>query len=283
MTTPVSHASPAYRPLELPPRSRKPRRRGVTSMIDFGPDELGWAGGEHGIRDLLSVAADYIDYAKIYAMNALLIPGEVVKRTTALYRDADVAPFAGGILCEYAWTRNDIDGLVALLQRLGITGLEISENYITLTDDERDRLIDRFQKAGLKVVYEFGRKNPDEPMSFDYLGSIVSQVARHGIDHVTVEQCEIDLLAAQGSEALAALAAQPWFDHVLIEVDPYRFPAQHVKMINDFGPEVNLANVAPGQVLRLEGFRRGIGRAVNYSLLSGDASRPAGAHLTPHP
>ena len=35
MTTPVSHASPAYRPLELPPRSRKPRRRGVTSMIDL--------------------------------------------------------------------------------------------------------------------------------------------------------------------------------------------------------------------------------------------------------
>jgi phosphosulfolactate synthase len=268
--------------LELPPRSRKPRRRGITSMIDFGPDEMGWAGGEMGIRDLLSVAADYIDYAKIYAMNALLIPGDVVKRTAALYRDADVAPFAGGILCEYAWSRNEIDGLVALLQKLGITGLEISENYITLTDAERDRLIDRFQNAGLKVVYEFGRKNPDEPMSFDYLGGIVEQVAQHGIDHVTVEQCEIDLLAAQGADALAALAAQPWFDHVLIEVDPYRFPAQHVKMIQDFGAEVNLANVAPGQVLRLEGFRRGIGRAVNYSLLSGDASRPAGAVLGPH-
>jgi hypothetical protein len=29
-------------------------------------------------------------------------------------------------------------------------------------------------------------------------------------------------------------------------------------------------------VLRLEGFRQGVGRAVNYSLLSGDDSRPAG-------
>jgi phosphosulfolactate synthase len=105
----------------------------------------------------------------------------------------------------------------------------------------------------------------------------VNQVAQHGIQHVTVEQCEIDLVAAAGPHALATLAAQPWFDHVLIEVDPYRFPAQHVKMINDFGPDVNLANVTPGQVLRLEGFRRGIGRAVNYSLLSGDASRPAGS------
>ena len=47
------------------------------------------------------------------------------------------------------------------------------------------------------MVYEFGRKNPDDPMSFDYLDGIVSPVARHGIHHVTVEQCEIDLLAAQ--------------------------------------------------------------------------------------
>jgi phosphosulfolactate synthase len=262
--------------LQLPPRSTKPRRCGITSMIDFGPDQFGWTGGENGIRDLLSVAADYIDFAKIYALNALLVPGEVVARTTSLYRDAGIMPFAGGILFEYAWQRDEIEGLIALLRRLGVTGLEISENYVTLTAAERDRSIARFQQQGIAIVYEFGRKNPQQPMSLDELAAVVHQVAQHGIDHVTVEQCEIDLLAAGGRDALAALAAQPWFEHVLIEVDPYRFPGQHVKMIRDFGPEVNLANVTPGQVLRLEGFRRGIGRAINYSLLSGDASRPAG-------
>jgi phosphosulfolactate synthase len=51
-------------------------------------------------------------------------------------------------------------------------------------------------------------------------------------------------------------------------VDPYRFPQQHAQIIRDFGPEVNLANVTPGQVLRLEGFRLGIGRAVDYSLIT---------------
>jgi len=262
--------------LALPQRSPKPRRRGITSMIDFGPDALGWSGGERGIADLLDVAADYIDYAKIYAMNALLIPGEVVKRTTRLYLDAGVMPFAGGILFEYAWHRNEIDGLIALLKRLAVPGLEISENYVTLTEDERARMIDRFQKAGIRVVYEFGRKNPDEAMSLDYLESIVRAVAAQGIHHVTVEQCEMDLLAKDAPESLKALSAQDWFDHVVIEADPYRFPQQHVQMLRDFGRDVNLANIAPGQILRLEGFRQGVGRAVNYSLLSGDDSRPAG-------
>jgi phosphosulfolactate synthase len=261
---------------QLPARSAKPRRRGITSMIDFGPDCFGWTGGERGISDLLDVAADYIDYAKIYAMNALLIPEDTVKRTTRLYLDAAVTPFAGGILFEYAWMRSQLADMIALLRRLSVPGIEISENYVTLSDDERHRAIDQLQKAGLRVVYEFGRKNPDQPMSLDYLHGIVSAVAEHGIHHVTVEQCEIDLLARDTPQALAALAAQPWFDHVVIEVDPYRFPQQHVDILRDFGPEVNLANVTPGQILRLEGFRRGIGRAVNYSLLSGDASRPAG-------
>jgi phosphosulfolactate synthase len=31
---------------------------------------------------------------------------------------------------------------------------------------------------------------------------------------------------------------------------------------------VNLANITPGQVLRLEGFRPGIGRAVDYSIIT---------------
>lgn len=262
--------------LALPQRSPKPRRRGITSMIDFGPDTFGWSGGERGIADLLDVAADYIDYAKIYAMNALLIPGDVVKRTTKLYLDAGVMPFAGGILFEYAWHRNEVDGLVALLKRLAIPGLEISENYVTLSDDERKRMIDHFQKADIKIVYEFGRKNPEDPLSLDYLEGIVRSVAAQGIHHVTVEQCEMDLLAKDAPQSLKTLCAQDWFDHVVIEADPYRFPQQHVQMLRDFGRDVNLANIAPGQVLRLEGFRQGVGRAVNYSLLSGDDSRPAG-------
>jgi len=262
----------------LPARAAKPRRRGITSMIDFGPDTFGWTGGENGIRDLLSVAADYIDYAKIYAMNALLIPGAVLARTTALYRDAGVQPFAGGILFEYAWQRNELDAMIAHLTRLGIDAIELSENYVELSDDERHRAIEQLQAGGLKVVYEFGRKNPDEPLGLEYLHGIVQAVAGHGIDHVTIEQCEIDLLAADRPDALAALAREPWFEHLVIEVDPYRFPQQHVEVLRELGNDVNLANVTPGQVLRLEGFRQGIGRAVNYWVISGDASRPAGIH-----
>ena len=46
--------------LSLPPRSTKPRTRGITSMIDFGPDTFGWTGAPEGFRNLLAACADYI-------------------------------------------------------------------------------------------------------------------------------------------------------------------------------------------------------------------------------
>src|SRR3546814_1941943 len=83
------------------------------------------------------------DYAKIYALNALLLPEEVVVRAARLYRDHDIRPFAGGILFEYAYRRRALDELLALLRRLELPGFELSENYVTLQRDERHRLIER--------------------------------------------------------------------------------------------------------------------------------------------
>lgn len=259
-------------PFSLPARGTKPRKKGITAVIDYGPDGFGWT-GERGTADLLSCAAEHIDFAKIYALNALLMPPEVVRRIVNLYRDADVVCYSGGILFEYAYKRSELDLYAAHVRSIGFGAIEISENYIELEDAERLALVDRFQRQGLSVIYEFGRKNPEQAMHIEELGALVASMAEVGVEHVIVEQSEIDMAATAQPDALKDLAAAPWFGSILVETDPYRFPAQHVGMLKDFGADVNLANVAPGQALRLEGLRRGIGRAVNYSILADERRR----------
>ena len=251
----------------LPPRSAKPRTRGMTSIIDYGPDTLGWT-GERGIADLLSCCAAYIDFAKIYATNALLIPRDTMARIVALYRDADVVCYSGGILFEYAYLRNEVDACLTHLRALGFTSMEISENYVTLDVKERRAMIDKCQKRGLSVIYEFGRKNPTEPFGLEHLGESVEDALRQGVRHVILEQSELTFAGRHDANLARSLRMQPWFQHVLIEVDPFRFPEQHIVALRDFGVDASLANVAPGQALRLEGFRRGVGRAVDYPLVA---------------
>jgi phosphosulfolactate synthase len=89
-----------------------------------------------------------------------------------------------------------------------------------------------------------------------------------GAVHVILEQSELDMLAEATPDEFRKLRDQRWYPHIVIEPDPYRFPKQHVELIEQFGPDVSLCNVAPDQVIKLEGFRRGIGRPVHYSFLS---------------
>ncbi|MBN9278446.1 MAG: phosphosulfolactate synthase, partial [Hyphomicrobium sp.] len=213
------------------------------------------------------------DFAKIYAMNALLIPKPVIQRIIKLYRDAGVHCYAGGILFEYAYQRNEVDLYCDHVRKIGLNAVEISENYVTLNDNERLSYIDRFQSLGLSVIYEFGRKNPEQPLRVEDIESLITAMTNRGVDHVIVEQSEIDMAASRAPEQLKAIAAAPWFERILIEADPYRFPKQHVGLLQDFGIDVNLANIAPGQALRLEGLRRGIGRAVDYSLLAKEGAK----------
>ncbi|RHZ90893.1 phosphosulfolactate synthase [Cereibacter sphaeroides] len=251
--------------LDLPRRTG--RGRGLTAVIDFGPDSAGWT-GIRGVEDLLAVAGGYIDFAKIYAMNALLVPGKPLSRIVAAYTEANVATFSGGILFEWAHRQGEVEALAPLLKGLGIRGLEISENYIRLDPADRDRWIGWFRDRDFDVIYEFGRKTPDEPLDLDRLGTIVGAVRAAGAHHVIVEQSEIDLVARSDAGILDRLARAPWFDDILIEADPLCFPAQHADLIRRFGANVSLANIAPGQALRLEGLRRGIGRGVDYAMFA---------------
>lgn len=255
---------------KLPQRSAKPRSRGTTSVIDFGPDTFGWTGLQ-GVRDLLDYAADYVDFAKIYAMNALLVPERTVRAVVGLYEEAGVHAYAGGILFEYACKTNSFPEMLTHLKKVGIRAMEISENYLELEAKTRRDFIAQAQREGFNVIYEFGRKNPDSPFSLDDLEALVEEVRGQGIEHVIIEQSEIDMIAAASPGALMELAHQAWFSNLMIEADPYRFPQQHAQLLKDFGPEVNLANITAGQALRLEGLRRGIGRAVNYTILDTEA------------
>jgi phosphosulfolactate synthase len=245
------------------PRDDRKTRKGRTIIMDFGPDYMGWT-GPRGLADLLEVAGNFIDTAKIWVLNAVLLPDAYLREAVQLYREHDIEIFAGGLLFEYAYLKRDTDGLIARLHHIGLNGIEISENYVTLNDNERLAFIEQFSRAGLMPVVEFGRKHPDTPMELAVLETAVRRAAGAGAHHVIVEQGEFDLLERERPDDVKSLSAAAWFEQIYIEVDSDRFPQQHTDLIKRFGPTVNLANVAPGHVIRLEGFRRGLGRPLDY-------------------
>lgn len=245
------------------PRDDRATRRGKTMIIDVGPDMSGWT-GRHGLADLLEAMGNYIDVAKIATLNAITMPESYLTDTISQYATAGIQTFAGGLLFEYAYLKDDFDGLVERLKFLGLGGIEISENYISLSEDERDGFIGRLVDAGFGVVFEYGHKFPDVPIDLCELERIIRRTKEAGAHHVIMEQGEFDLLAAERPDELESMKAAPWMDDLFIEVDTGEFPQPQLALLERFGPEVNIANVAPAHVYKLEMLRRGRGRWIDY-------------------
>lgn len=261
--------------LKMPhPRDDRSTRRGKTIIMDLGPDVYGWT-GRHGLADLLECAGNFIDAAKIWTFNAATLPESYVKAAARMYRDAGISTFSGGLLFEYAYLKNELPEMISLLKHMGIGGAELSENYLTLNDNERLAAISTLAEAGLEVVFEYGEKHPAKPMPLDDLAKVLERVSGIGVHHVIFEQGEFDLLEEQRPDDARTLMTDAAFKDLFIEVDNDRFPAQHTDLIKRFGPDINLANVGPAHVIRLESFRRGCGRQIDYPFMK-DLVKAAG-------
>ena len=233
---------------------------GKTITMDMSVDETGPI-GLSALKDYLSVCQSFVTTTKIWTLNAAFLDEAYIREAVRLYRDAGVEVFAGGLLFEYAFARNDIDGLVAHLRHVGIPGIEISENYVKIGEDGRRRMIELFASAGLNVVLEFGEKHPEAGLRPEDLVAFVEGYLDAGVGHILIEQGEIDALAEAD---VRRLLAHPAMAHVFVEVDQERCPRQLGELVAAYGPGINLANVAPNHALRLAAFRRGLGRSIDY-------------------
>ena len=252
----------------LPHREPKPRRRGITAMIDFGPDTFGWT-GPAGVADLIACAGDYIDYAKIYALQCAADAGGHGQRRSSAATPTPVSSPTAAAFCSSTPTRGTSSMACCRCSTASACARSnCRRTIVTLAHDERLGLIDRFQQRGFQVIYEFGRKNPDEPLPSPASASWWRRSARSTCRTSSSNRAKSTCWQGRAG-ALAEIARQPWFDKLLIETDPYRFPQQHA---GHAGPPMVPTSTSPtchaGQVLRLEGLRRGIGRAVNYRLLA---------------
>lgn len=252
-----------YEKLCLPKRQGKPRTIGLTGLLDSETDLMGW-NGLRACEDFLIVAGEYLDYAKIQTHHILSLPHDYLKEKIALYNRYNVTPMAGGIPFEIAHLQNAMDELLLHYQRLGIKSMEISENYITLTKKERNEYFKFFKDEGFYLIYEYGRREVDKAMELNQLEDMISECSEYNIDHVILEEEEVTVLERDAPQRLEEIKHKEWFSKLFFEADPWNFPKQHVHLLKTFGNDVNLSNVAPGHLLRLEDCRLGMARPVNF-------------------
>jgi phosphosulfolactate synthase len=238
--------------LELPERTRKPRECGLTHVLDRG---LSLA----EVDGLLVVAGDYVDIVKLGWGTALVSAN--LQPKLERYAAHDVPVMLGGTLTELAIRPGRVEGLMAWLRELGLRHVEVSDGTIALEPEVKTHLIRTLAAAGFTVLSEVGSKDAATIMApYVWIERIEGELEA-GAWKVIAEAREsgtAGIYRADG-EVRSGL-----IDEIAHAVDCERmiFEAprkeQQVWLLEFFGSECNLGNIAPDDVLSLETLRLGL-------------------------
>jgi phosphosulfolactate synthase len=260
-----------------PPPTRsltKPRKSGFTMVIDQGL-------GMGAQQDLLETAGDYMDFAKFKTGQARLYREAHLLRKVRQYLASGVKPFIGGQFHEYVfgvYGASKLPAFYAEAKRVGFTTIEISDNVVPLTAQQRRDQIRGAIDAGLEVFGEVGSK--DNQTSAAELIDQAGDCFEAGATLVLVEAAELVTAGKPNQAMLDELTAHLDMKRVMIELPGPWIPdvrACDVELLKKLlvkalGPDVNVANVTHDTVIDFEATRVGLGAAGPQQLAAGKAA-----------
>jgi phosphosulfolactate synthase len=237
--------------LDLPPRPAKPRETGLTHVIDIGlaPKDA---------ESLMQIAAGHIDLIRL-GFGSAYVTGALQEKVD-LYHRHGVPVALGGTLTELAWLQRRVDGLIAWLQELGVKHVEVSSGTVEIPAEEQAELI-RELAADFTVYAEVGEKDPAAIMAPYRWVEMIEQALEAGASKVV---CEGRASGDAGMYRPDGEARTGLIDEIVHGVDFHRLifeaPQRHqqVWFIEHLGPEVNLGNIRPDDVIPLETLRLGL-------------------------
>ncbi|MFC1629383.1 phosphosulfolactate synthase [Gemmatimonadota bacterium] len=236
-------------------RTIKPRVNGLTMIMDNG---IGIA----QLKDFLQISSEWIDIAKLGYGTSRLCPEEVVRAKIEAYRAHNIYVMPGGTFTEIVLAQGKLNEFLAEAKELGFNALEVSDGTIRMNDDTRGDVIRQVAGEGFMVLSEVGSKFPDSAVSLKELIQEIHRDIELGVFQVIIEAREsgvgIGIFNFSGNivdEILNSIAEESDLTKVMFEAPQKN---QQVALIQQFGVNVNMGNIQPGQVLSLETLRAGL-------------------------
>jgi phosphosulfolactate synthase len=246
--------------LDLPARTTKPRCTGITHVLDPGIPLAQSA-------DLLAMHGPYVDVWKLGWGISYLDPALAAK--LELLAGHRVLASPGGTLLEIAWAQSRVPEFFDWARRCGFPCVEVSAGTVPMDDAAKRELIEQAAQHFI-VLAEVGSKDPERQLAPEWWAEAVARDLAAGATWVLAEGRAsgtvgiYDAAGAVRENVVAALVSVAGPDCLVFEAPR---ETQQAWFVRRLGPDVNLANVRPGDALGLETLRLSL-RADTYGAWS---------------
>ncbi len=238
-------------------RVERQKHVGMTMVIDtcMGPQML---------QDMLLVSNKYIDHWKCSYGVSAVIPADILRQMLDTLNQYNINTFPGGTLLEAAIVQKNCQSYMLRAREIGFRSVEISDGTITLPIKRRRNAILCALDNGLIPITEVGKKDPAKQPGPEEVADLILQDLYFGAEYVVVDAREsgraIGIFDQDGDlkleifQKILSLVGQKT-EKVIWEAP---LKKQQAALIEQMGPNVNLGNVSPMDVLSLESLRLGL-------------------------
>ncbi len=236
---------------QIPERFSKPRAAGITMVMDKGLSM-------EEVRNFLSISHPHVDIVKLGFGTSYVTPN--LREKIDIYRSHNIPVYFGGTLFEAFLIRNQFDDYVAICKDYGVEFMEVSDGSITIPHAEKCGYIEKLTKFG-KVLSEVGSKDAAHIIPPYNWIELMQAELKAGSSYVIAEAREAGNVGIyRGSGEVREGLVQEILTQIPGERILWEAPqkAQQLYFIELLGPNVNLGNIAPTEVIPLETMRIGL-------------------------
>ena len=235
----------------IPKRTTRPRNEGLTMVMDKGLSI-------NEAKNMLEASSKFIDIVKLGFGTAFLT--ENLSDKIKLYKDADLKVYLGGTLFEAFIERDMFNEYVELVDKYDLNTVEVSDGSIELDHDKKCEYI-RILAEKTTVLSEIGSKSEDVLIPpYKWIEMMDKELAA-GSWKVIAEAREggnVGICRDTGevrSDLIEEILTKIPKERILWEAPK---KSQQVWFIKLLGPNVNLGNIAPNEIIPLECLRLGL-------------------------
>ncbi|MFO7934363.1 MAG: phosphosulfolactate synthase [Bacteroidales bacterium] len=235
----------------LPERTSRERSSGITMVMDKG---MSVKEAEH----FAEASSPFVDLVKLGFGTALITPN--LKEKVSTYKSAGLNPYFGGTLFEMFFVRDQYNDFKKFLRDYELETVEVSDGSIRMEHHEKLKCIEDLAKD-FRVLSEVGSKVRGVDLPNEVWVSNMKTELGTGAWKVIAEAREsgtIGIYQSDGSanrELIDDIMNEISVDQVLWEAPNKSQQTMFIKLI---GANVNLGNIAPGEVVALEALRCGM-------------------------
>ena len=235
----------------LPNRPNKPRKKGVTMVMDKG---LSLRQAE----DFVESSGEFTDMVK-FGFGTSMVTNLLAEKIKT-YQSANIDVYFGGTLFEAFVARGQFDDYRRMIDKYEINMIEVSDGSLEIPHDKKCEYI-RTLKESTTVLSEVGSKNSEKIIPPYKWIELMKKEIEAGSWKVIAEAREGGNVGIyRGSGEVRSDLIEEILTEIPQEMILWEAPQkeQQVWFIKLMGPNVNLGNIATNEVIPLECLRLGL-------------------------